>query len=365
MEKKLAEKIAILSSIPLFSHLNAANITFLAEIAREWDFPEGTEVISEGNQTRSLFVVMDGKASATTFRNGQRIVLNSFRAGDCFGEMSFLDGEPRCTSVEMIEPGRVLEIDSAEFRDKVVSNPDFVLGITKKLLLKLRDATDYIESLEFIMGHQDLHDAHLDTIKRLVLAAECKDSNTCNHVIRVARYSLLIAEGLGFNDRDVQTIRYAAPMHDIGKIGISKSILQKPGKLTREEFEIMKIHTTTGARILTQPKSDILKCAYDIALCHHERFDGQGYPDGLSGEAIPVSARIVGIADVFDALVSSRPYKDALTVEKAIDIIREERGKHFDPNITDIFISNIDGVRKILEKFGQQHAASLFDINDF
>ena len=365
MEKSLSEKISILSRIPMFSELNGPEIAFLAEVACERDIAEGETLIFEGDKTKSLFVVIDGKANATGVRSGKRIVLNSFKTGDCFGEMSFLDGEPRCASVEMTETGRVLEIDSEKFRDSIGANPDFVFGITKGLLRKLRDATSHIENLEFVMGHQELHDAHLDTIKRLVLAAECKDNNTCNHVIRVGRYSLLIAEGLGFDDRDAQIIRYAAPMHDIGKIGISRDILQKPGKLTKEEFEIMKTHTTIGGRILTKPKSDILKCAYDIALWHHERFDGKGYPDGLSGEAIPVSARIVGVADVFDALVSCRSYKDAFTVENAVDIIREERGKHFDPDIADVFLANSERVRSILVKFGQQQNCSLFDIDDF
>ena len=189
MEKSLSEKISILSRIPMFSELNGPEIAFLAEVACERDIAEGETLIFEGDKTKSLFVVIDGKANATGVRSGKRIVLNSFKTGDCFGEMSFLDGEPRCASVEMTETGRVLEIDSEKFRDSIGANPDFVFGITKGLLRKLRGtppATSRTWSSSW--GTRSCTTPTLDTIKRLVLAAECKDNNTCNHVIRVGRY---------------------------------------------------------------------------------------------------------------------------------------------------------------------------------
>lgn len=199
---------------------------------------------------------------------------------------------------------------------------------------------------------KELQGAYIDTIHRLVLAAEYKDEDTGAHIVRMSYYSALIAEKLGLQAKDVQNILYAAPMHDVGKIGIPDSILMKPGKLTEEEFDLMKIHTTIGAKILANSKSKILQVAEQIALSHHEKWNGKGYPLGLSGDDIPLAGRIVALADVFDALTSKRPYKNPFPVKVAIDIIKKERGQHFDPDVVDIFLENIDEILKIKAEAG-------------
>jgi putative two-component system response regulator len=150
-------------------------------------------------------------------------------------------------------------------------------------------------------------------------------------------------------------------MHDIGKIGIPDQILLKPGRLTAEEFEIIKSHTTIGGKILADSKADVLKLAHEIALTHHEKWDGSGYPRGLAGRDIPISGRIVGIADIFDALTSKRPYKEPYPVEVAVEIIRSEQGIKLDPDLVDVFISNIDEVEKIRHNVGEIENASLAD----
>ena len=209
--------------------------------------------------------------------------------------------------------------------------------------------------------HQELQESHLDTIHRLVLAAEYKDEDTGDHIVRMSRYSALIAAKLGLPDSDVQNIRYAAPMHDVGKIGIPDNILMKPGKLTDEEFDIMKTHTNIGAKILAKSKADILQLAQQIAVSHHEKWNGNGYPQGLSGSKITISGRIVGLADVFDALTSRRPYKDPYPVEVACDIIEKESGQHFDPDVANVFLENIDEFVQIKEKVGSPEDVSLTD----
>nr|HID59845.1 HD domain-containing protein [Desulfobacterales bacterium] len=201
--------------------------------------------------------------------------------------------------------------------------------------------------IELKTVHQYLQQAYLDTIHRLVLAAEYRDEGTGSHIVRISRYSALIAERFGLPADDVQNIVYAAPMHDVGKIGIPDSILMKPGKLTDEEFEIMKTHTTIGANILANSKAKILQVAHQIALSHHEKWNGKGYPQGLSGDKIPLVGRIVSLADVFDALTSRRPYKEPYPVEVALEIIKKERGKQFDPDLVDVFLGNIDEILKI------------------
>ncbi len=199
-------------------------------------------------------------------------------------------------------------------------------------------------------ANQELQESYLDTIHRLALAAEYKDEDTGDHIIRMGRYSALIAEKLGLPSKQVQNILYASPMHDVGKIGIPDNILMKPGKLTDEEFETMKAQTTIGAKILAHSKSKILKVAEQIALYHHEKWNGTGYPHGLSGNTIPLTARIVALADTFDALTSKRPYKEPYPVKVACDIIKKERGEHFDPAIVDVFLENIDEILQIKQK---------------
>jgi putative two-component system response regulator len=195
--------------------------------------------------------------------------------------------------------------------------------------------------------HDELRAAYMDTIQRLVRAAEYKDEDTANHIIRMSRYSALIAEKLGFKKEEMQNILYAAPMHDVGKIGIPDKILMKPGKLNKKEFDNIKTHTIIGAKILADSHAEILKLAETIALTHHERWNGKGYPKGLKDDEIPIVGRIVSIADVFDALTSKRPYKDPFPVKVACDIIRKERGEQFDPDLVDVFMDNIDEIIKI------------------
>ena len=178
----------------------------------------------------------------------------------------------------------------------------------------------------------------LQIIQRLGRAAEFKDNETGLHVIRMSHYSRLLALAAGYGERFADELLNAAPMHDIGKIGIPDAILLKPGKLDADEWNIMRSHAEIGARIIGEDKSSLLQMAATIALSHHERWDGSGYPHGLQAEAIPLSARIVAIADVFDALTSKRPYKHAWTVDEAFALIESEAGKHFDPALTTCFL---------------------------
>lgn len=226
----------------------------------------------------------------------------------------------------------------------------------EKLKNSYKKAKAYAQELSNALNdlkavHGELKASTLDTINRLALAAEYKDEQTGDHIIRMSELSVLLAQKAGISNAEVQCIRYATPMHDVGKIGIPDYILLKPGKLSAEEFEIMKTHTTIGAEILAGSRSEILQMAHDIALCHHERWDGKGYPRQLSRDKIPFVGRLVAIADVFDALTSKRPYKDPYPVDMTLDIIKKEREKQFDPEVTDLFFENMDAVLAIKKKF--------------
>jgi len=186
-----------------------------------------------------------------------------------------------------------------------------------------------------------------ETLIRLARAGEYRDEETGNHVIRMAKYSRIIAEELGFSHDEAEVIEMASPMHDIGKIGIRDDILLKPGKLTVEEFEIMKTHTLIGHDILKDSPSKYLQMGGIIALSHHEKFDGTGYPYGKKAKDIPIEARIVTVADVYDALVSERPYKNAWSMQTALEYMDNLSGKHFDPDCLRAFKKNVDVVSKI------------------
>lgn len=218
-----------------------------------------------------------------------------------------------------------------------------------KQLLKYAEALNKA-NLELKERNEEIREAYIDTIHRLVLATEFREENTGEHIMRLSRFSVLMAQKSGLSDKEVQNIFYATPMHDVGKVGIPDKILLKPGKLTKEEFECMKTHTTIGAKILSDSKADIIQIAKKIALSHHEKWNGTGYPEGLSGTQIPLEGRIVGLLDVFDALTSKRPYKNPYPLDIALEIIKKERGKHFDPDIVDIFLDNFPEIKRIQDE---------------
>jgi two-component system response regulator RpfG len=189
-----------------------------------------------------------------------------------------------------------------------------------------------------------------ETLFRLAKAGEYRDSDTGNHVLRMAKFSRLIAEGMGLDESRCRLIEMAAPMHDIGKIGIPDNILLKPGKLSHEEFSIMKTHSTIGYHILKNSHSKYISLGAEIALSHHERFDGTGYPNGLQGKAIPLDARIVAVADVYDALTSERPYKKAWSSQEALDYVFDNKNKHFDPACVDSFMMQFSKISLIQQQ---------------
>jgi putative two-component system response regulator len=193
---------------------------------------------------------------------------------------------------------------------------------------------------EAAAAQQRTAEAHLDTIRRLVLAAEHKDRATAGHIERIGRYCELISHGLGLRPERVRVIRYASIMHDVGKIGIPDAILLKSEHLTPAEWQVMKQHTVIGARILHGSPSELLQLGEVIALSHHEKWDGSGYPHGLAGRAIPLAGRICAVADVFDALTHERHYRQALSNETVYAMLAAQRGLHFDPQVLDVFFDH-------------------------
>lgn len=198
---------------------------------------------------------------------------------------------------------------------------------------------------------QEIRDREKELIFRISRAAEFRDPETGAHIQRMAYYSEIIAKGLGLDEKKQKLILEAAPMHDVGKIGIPDYILLKPGKLTFEEFEVMKSHARLGHELLNGSTSETVRAAAEIAISHHEKYDGSGYPHGLVGTKIPLLGRIVAVADVFDALTSERPYKKAWPMEDARQFLEEGRGSHFDPMCVEAFLAHWDDVVIIRQRF--------------
>ncbi|MBU0808546.1 MAG: response regulator [Gammaproteobacteria bacterium] len=200
----------------------------------------------------------------------------------------------------------------------------------------------------------ELRQTRLQIVQRLGMAAEYKDNETGLHVIRMSHFSKVLALAAGFSEAAAEELLNAAPMHDVGKIGIPDAVLRKPGKLDEQEWAVMRQHVEIGAQIIGEHASGLLRTAQRIALSHHEKWDGSGYPNGLSGEDIPLEGRIVAIADVFDALTSVRPYKAAWSVEDAVELLNKERGRHFDPHLVELFIQQLPAILEIKERWAEQ-----------
>jgi putative two-component system response regulator len=239
-------------------------------------------------------------------------------------------------------------VNSVLFKARVLN---LLNGYQNRMLIE--DKAKLLES-EVKKATQRLIQREHETLNILGKTAEYKDPETASHVARVAHYSKLIARELGLDEKEQELIFYAAPFHDLGKVGIEDKILLKPGKLDNEEFDIMKTHAMIGYEILKDSNSEYLQSGAQIALTHHEKYNGRGYPKGLVGDEIPIFGRIVAVVDVFDALTSNRPYKKAWSFEDALNLLKEESGQHFDPKIVDIFINNVDEIKEIYNSFKEE-----------
>jgi putative two-component system response regulator len=254
---------------------------------------------------------------------------------------------------------RALDAGATDFLAKPVDKIEFMARANNLLMLgasrkSLTNKAAWLAD-EVKKATEEILARERETVVRLSKAAEYRDPETGAHILRMAHYSELIALGLDLSVENCSLILEAAPMHDIGKVGIPDQILLKPGRLTFEEFEVMKQHALFGYEILKGSSSKVLSAGAEIARAHHEKFDGSGYPDGLRGEHIPIFSRIVAVADVFDALTSERPYKKAWTLERAAEHIKSSAGTHFDPKCVSVFFANWDKVLEIRQRFNDEH----------
>ncbi|HEX8749702.1 MAG TPA: HD domain-containing phosphohydrolase [Nitrospira sp.] len=237
---------------------------------------------------------------------------------------------------------RRLEMESRLYRENLED-------VVKTRTMALQQALQWLEKSE-----KELRLSREETIQRLAIAAEYRDSATAQHIQRMSHYCELLARRYGLSAERCDLIRTASPMHDIGKIGTPDHVLLKPGKFTQDEFNVIAQHAEIGYRILAGSDAEILNVAATIALTHHERWDGSGYPRKLKGEAIPIEGRIASIADAFDALTTARVYKPAFDFDHAVDLMSKHRGEHFDPELLDVFLASLNEIKRIHEEYADR-----------
>ncbi|MBT7942413.1 MAG: response regulator [Alphaproteobacteria bacterium] len=254
---------------------------------------------------------------------------------------------------------RALESGAKDFLSKPFDNTEVLNRIANMLDVRAhfndrRWQTEIVEA-EVRRRTEELQETRLEVIRRLGRAAEYRDNETGMHVIRMSKYCERLALAAGLGDEHATIILNASPMHDVGKIGVPDKVLLKPGPLDDEEWKIMRSHTEMGADIIGGHDSDLMRMARLIALTHHEKWDGSGYPKGLQGTDIPIEGRICAVSDVFDALTSVRPYKKAWTVDEAVKLINEEAGKHFDPDLIGLFNEVLPELQEIRDQFADEN----------
>jgi len=351
------QRLAFLRSSKLFAQTPEEVIHLIAAQLQLELVPQGRDIVRKGDAADRMYLVVSGAANV---HEGERSI-RTLVAGDGFGEMAMLDNQPRAATITAEEPCTLLSLNREAFGLLISSRPEVSRAILLVLTANIRSNTesmarDFALRMELERKvHDQLRDlaaAQLAVIFALSKLAESRDSDTGLHLERVREYCRILAAELArrvefanaITAEFVELVYRASPLHDIGKVAIPDSILRKPGRLTPEEFTVMKTHTERGASTLRQvaqeyPGNQLVSIGIDIAEGHHEKWDGSGYPQGKSGLAIPLSARIVALADVYDALTSRRPYKEAYTTDETRRLIVEGRGTHFDPAIVDAFIA--------------------------
>lgn len=309
----------------------------LAACARHRRYGSGEIVFREGAEGNALQLVRSGTLKVVQEQRDADHVLQLLTAGDIFGELAVLNSTTRLASVIAADECETIEISKMDFDRVLHRHPQAVRkmlgGLARSLTLAKEELALHNRMLECRVEErtEEVRETQLEVVRRLSQAAESRDDETGRHIHRMSHLCAELGRAVGLSAEEVDTFFHAAPMHDIGKICIPDRVLLKPGRLTAKEWETMKAHTTRGADLLTGSRSTIVKMAEQVALTHHERWDGKGYPRGLKGTEIPLVSRICAVCDVFDALTSVRPYKGAWTVEAALVEIEREGGRHFDP----------------------------------
>ena len=324
-----------LKELSFFSNITDADLIQITQLATFRDCRGDEIIIQEDSPADTFFIIVSGKvAISKRFEDGEEMVLAVHSSGDFFGEMALLDERPRSASARALEPATLLEISRSDFETLLQKAPRLAFSMMKELSTRLRGTGSLLIS-HLQRKNLQLSQAYLDTVNAVVNALEARDPYTRGHTERVTILSTTIAREMGLKKEDLFSIEIGALLHDVGKIGVPDAILHKPGPLAEVELQQLREHPQKGKNIFGN--IDYLKQAIPCVLHHHERFDGQGYPDHIEGVKIPLSGRIIAVADAFDAMTSDRPYRRRLDQKQAIGELKKNSGAQFDPEIVQLF----------------------------
>ncbi len=351
---------AILAKSELFTGLSDKSLERVAGHLSEIRFPANEVICREGSVGHTMYIIIDGLVSVSSDMGWGQRELDRKGPGEVFGEMALISNDVRSATVRSITETVCLQLDSKSF-DALLDKDTLLAQRIAKIMTKRFSSLVHRTSGELVEAYRAL-------IFALANMTETRDPETGAHLERTRNYCVLLAEALSASDRfkDSITIPFidgiyqAAPLHDIGKVAIPDMILFKPDSLEPSEFDQMKKHTTFGAtmmeKVIQKTGSDLFRMAYRICLHHHERWDGTGYPSGLKGDEIPVEARIMALADVYDALLSRRVYKTPLSMREAAMRIREGAGTQFDPFMVDVMLNRIGSFEEIYHKYQDEES---------
>ena len=339
----------------LFKDLNPVSASRVASRLKRVHYASDSIICQENDAGDKMFIIIGGEITVQKDLGWGQRELDRMGSGSAFGEMALITTEHRTATVRTLSETECLQLDRADFNDLLDQDPHFAQRVAQVLSKRL--AALGKES------SQDLLSAYRALMFALAGLAEFRDPETGAHLERTRDYCTFLADLLlehpAYSDvvqpAFVDAILYVSPLHDIGKVAIPDSILLKPGKLTEKEYAVMKTHTTAGAqalkKVIDQSDEEIFRMAYRICLHHHERWDGTGYPLGFSRDEIPVEARIMAIADVFDALLSKRVYKPAFTFDETLWELRNASGTQFDPQMIEVFVKNGERFEEIHRRY--------------
>jgi len=327
--------ISSLRKLEFFADMPDEHLRLVAQVAGLRAFRKNALIIKENTVADTFYIIRRGRVVISKrLENGEEMVLGEESRGGFFGEMALLDEGPRSATARALEPTSLLEISRADFKVLLDQAPLLAYAMMRVLSSRLRGSGALLVS-ELQQKNRELFQAYLDTINAVVNTLEARDPYTRGHTERVTLIAKSIARRMGIGNEALRIIELGALLHDVGKIGVTDAILQKPGPLDSEETQQIREHPEKGRRILSN--IDYLKTAIPCVLHHHERYDGRGYPERLSGTRIPLPGRIIAVADAFDAMTSDRPYRRALTVRRAMAELRRHAGKQFDPKVVRVF----------------------------
>jgi response regulator RpfG family c-di-GMP phosphodiesterase len=345
----------ILRRSELFSGLDGETIDRITRRMKTLDFEAGCVICHERAAGDSMYIIVEGGVSVLKDMGWGQHELKRLGPNEAFGEMSLISEERRSATVKTLSATKCLQLDRAGFSDLLDQDPHFAQRIAKVVTSRL-SALNERTSNELLGAYRALMFALADL-------TDSRDPETGAHLERTRSYCVILAEKLAplarysaaISPGFVEELYNVAPLHDIGKVAVPDAILLKPGRLSPEEFEVMKTHTTAGAaafrKVLGQCDTEVFQTAYRICLHHHEKWDGSGYPTRLAGDAIPLEARIMAMADVYDALLSKRVYKEPMGYEATREEIRKSSGTFFDPPMVEVMLDNIKSFEAIHAKF--------------